>query len=74
MIKKFSYFCSHSTYNRGKILTERTIPSVLKQTYQNFEIIIVGDNCTDNTEELLNDFNDDRIKFYNLLKREVNTQ
>lgn len=57
------------TYNRGKILTERTIPSVLKQTYQNFEIIIVGDNCTDNTEELLNDFNDDRIKFYNLPER-----
>jgi len=27
------------TYNRGRILTERTIPSVLRQTYQNFEII-----------------------------------
>lgn len=57
------------TYNRGKILTERTIPSVLRQTYQNFEIIIVGDHCTDNTEELLKDFNDERIKFYNLPKR-----
>ena len=54
------------TYNRSKILTERTIPSVLKQTYQNFEIIIVGDNCTDNTEELLKKFDDKRIKFYNL--------
>ena len=57
------------TYNRGKILTERTIPSVLKQTYQNFEIIIVGDHCTDKTEELLEDLNDERIKFYNLPKR-----
>ena len=57
------------TYNRGKILTERTIPSVLRQTYQNFEIIIVGDHCTDNTEELLKDFNDERIKFYNLPER-----
>ena len=57
------------TYNRGKILVERTIPSVLKQTYQNFEIIIVGDHCTDNTEELLKRIDDKRLKFYNLPKR-----
>jgi hypothetical protein len=57
------------TYNRGKILTERTIPSILRQTYQNFEIIIVGDHCTDNTEELLRKFNDGRIRFYNLPER-----
>jgi glycosyltransferase involved in cell wall biosynthesis len=58
-----------ATYNRGKILVERTIPSVLRQTYQNFEIIIVGDNCTDDTENLLKVFGDERIKFYNLPKR-----
>lgn len=57
------------TYNRGKILTERTIPSILRQTYQNFEIIIVGDHCTDNTEELLRKLNCERIKFYNLPER-----
>ena len=57
------------TYNRGKILIERTIPSVLRQTYQNFEIVIVGDHCTDDTEELLKKFGDDRIKFYNLPER-----
>ena len=59
------------TYNRAKILAERTIPSVLRQTHQNFEIIVVGDSCTDNTEELLKQFNDERIKFYNLPKRGV---
>ena len=58
------------TYNRSRILTERTIPSVLRQTYQNFEIIIVGDHCTDNTEELLKKFKDERIKFHNLPKRD----
>lgn len=57
------------TYNRGRILTERTVPSVLKQTYKKFELIIVGDHCTDNTGELLETFNDERIKFYNLSKR-----
>jgi glycosyltransferase involved in cell wall biosynthesis len=58
-----------ATYNRAKLLTERAIPSVLKQTYQNFEIIIVGDHCTDNTEELIKRLNDKRIRFYNLPER-----
>jgi len=57
------------TYNRGGILVERTIPSILRQAYQKFEIVIVGDHCTDNTEELLKKFNDKRIKFYNLPQR-----
>ena len=57
------------TYNRGELLTKRVIPSVLKQTYQNFEIIIVGDHCTDDTEILVKNIKDERIKFYNLPKR-----
>jgi glycosyltransferase involved in cell wall biosynthesis len=58
------------TYNRAKVLTERTIPSVLKQTYQNFELIIIGDHCTDNTEQLIKEkFCDKRISFINLPKR-----
>jgi glycosyltransferase involved in cell wall biosynthesis len=58
------------TYNRAKVLTERTIPSVLKQTYQNFELIIIGDHCTDNTEQLIKEkFCDRRISFINLPKR-----
>ncbi len=31
--------------------------------------MIVGDHCTDNTEELIKKINDKRIKFYNLPKR-----
>jgi len=57
------------TYNRGEILMQRAIPSVLKQTYQNFEVIIVGDHCTDNTEKLITNLGDKRLKFYNLPKR-----
>ena len=54
------------TFNRGQILIERAIKSALAQTYANFEIIVVGDHCTDNTEELLKGLKDSRIKFYNL--------
>lgn len=57
------------TYNRGSLLIERALPSVLAQTYKNFEYIILGDCCTDNTEELVSKFKDSRIRFYNLPKR-----
>ena len=41
---------------------ERSIDSVLKQTYENFELIIINNNCTDNTIKLVKKFNDERIK------------
>jgi glycosyltransferase involved in cell wall biosynthesis len=57
------------TYNRGELLLERAVPSILKQTYKNFEFVIVGDCCTDNTEELVSKIDDPRVRFYNLPKR-----
>lgn len=57
------------TYNRADLLMERAIPSVLNQTYQNFELIIVGDHCTDDTEKRVSEIKDKRIRFYNIPKR-----
>ena len=54
------------TYNRSKILTTRSLPSVLEQTHKNFELIIIGDCCTDDTEQQILSLNDPRIKFENL--------
>lgn len=58
-----------ATYNRGRILVQRTIPSILDQTYQNFEVVIVGDHCIDNTAELISKIRDPRVKFHDLPKR-----
>jgi glycosyltransferase involved in cell wall biosynthesis len=47
----------------------RSLRSVLNQTYKNLEIIIIGDCCTDNTEEVVAALNDQRIRFVNLPQR-----
>lgn len=60
-----------ATYNRADALVNTAIRSVLNQTYQNFEIIIVGDACTDDTEKKIRELNDDRIQFINLPNRNI---
>src|SRR6476620_2328891 len=51
------------TYNRAHLIGE-TIQSVLAQTYQNFEHIIIDDGSTDNTEAVVKSFNDERLKYF----------
>ena len=41
-----------ATYNRANVIG-RAIDSILNQTYDNFELIIVNDGCTDSTYEVL---------------------
>jgi len=49
-----------TTCNRAHILP-RAIKSVLNQTYHDLECIIVDDASTDNTEEVIRSYKDDRI-------------
>ncbi len=48
-------------YNSSKFIRE-SIASVLKQTYKNIELIIIDDVSTDNSINIINEFNDTRIK------------
>lgn len=51
------------SYNTAKFITD-TIQSVLNQTYQNWELLIVDDCSTDNSDEVIASFNDPRIKIF----------
>lgn len=51
------------SWNTGKFIIE-TIQSVINQTYTNWELLIVDDCSTDNTEEIIASFKDDRIKYF----------
>ena len=42
---------------------------MLNQSYKNFELIVVGDGCTDDTAEKMAAINDPRVRFYNLSER-----
>jgi nucleoside-diphosphate-sugar epimerase/glycosyltransferase involved in cell wall biosynthesis len=52
-----------NSYNGAKYLNT-SINSILQQTYKNWEIIF-WDNCSnDLTEEIIKEYNDDRIKYF----------
>ena len=53
------------TYNRGNSVI-KSINSILMQTYQNLEIIVIDDCSIDDTESLISELNDNRIKYIKL--------
>lgn len=58
------------SYNTGRFIKE-TVESVLAQTYTDWELIIVDDCSTDNTDEIVNEFlSDERIRY---IKNEKNS-
>lgn len=56
------------TYNRSNILGY-VIRSVLAQTFSDWELLVVGDRCTDDTADVVAAFNDPRIRYCNLESR-----
>ena len=56
------------TYNRGYII-QKAIDSVLVQNYEYWELIIVDDGSTDETDEVVRRYHDERIRY---VKNETN--
>ena len=54
-------------YNVEKYI-ETCIVSILNQTFENFELIVVDDCSTDRSAEIVRSFNDPRIKIYQQIK------
>lgn len=51
------------SYNTEAFITE-AIESILQQTYTNWELIISDDNSTDDTINIIKEYNDPRIKLF----------
>ena len=52
-----------TTLNSEKFL-QKAIASILEQTYQNYELLIVDGGSEDNTISIIKNFKDDRIKIF----------
>ena len=53
------------TYNRAFLIGE-AIQSIIEQSYQNWELLVCDDGSTDNTESVVNQFDDRRIQYFSL--------
>ncbi len=54
------------TYNRAGSYLKRAIDSVIKQSHENWELIIVDNNSIDNTKDLIKSYKSSKIKTYTI--------
>jgi hypothetical protein len=60
-----------ATFNAAELLINRAIASVRAQTYDRWEIVVVGDGCTDDTSARMEQLGDPRIRYLNLPFRTI---
>jgi glycosyltransferase involved in cell wall biosynthesis len=72
-LKNFTQVLKYSivvpTYNRGLLLKE-TLTSLLSISHQAFEVIVVDDGSTDDTEQLVQSIASDKLRYFKVANRE----
>jgi len=58
-----------ATYGTGDLVVERAIASAIAQSYERLEILVVGDNCAEDTVAAVGAVGDPRVRFVNLPAR-----
>lgn len=69
MENKLTFSIVIPAYNRAHMIKE-TILSALAQTYPDFEVILVDDGSTDNTEEVVKEIDDPRFVYFKKMNEE----
>ena len=58
------------TYNSAEFI-EKSIESVLSQTYKYFELLIIDNNSTDNTSQIISKYKDSRISYTKIFNKGI---
>ncbi len=58
-----------ATYGTGRTVVDRALRSAIEQTYENLDIVVVGDCCAEDTVEAMAEVDDERVRFVNLAER-----
>jgi glycosyltransferase involved in cell wall biosynthesis len=53
-----------STYNRPSILRS-ALKSVMYQTFEQWQVFVIGDNCSEETAQMIQELNHPKIKYHN---------
>ena len=72
-MKEYKLTILTPTYNRGVVL-KRLYKSLLKQTYRNFEWVIINAGATDNIDEIVSNFVNEgiiSIKYKKMIRSRV---
>lgn len=55
-----------ATYNRASLLAERSLPSVLAQSYERLDVLVIGDGTDEATDRFMGSVRDPRVRYLNL--------
>jgi glycosyltransferase involved in cell wall biosynthesis len=69
---RFSPFVSIiiPTYNHAKFL-DKALKSVLDQTFNNWEVVVIDNHSTDQTKEIINKYTDSRIRYFKIINNGI---